>query len=182
MTDTATEGAERWVPARGFPGYEVSSLGRVRSWHKRPNERLWPTEPRPIVGGTDRDGYLRARLRCGELQYRSVKFHHLVLASFGVERPFPEAVTRHLDGDKTNNAIANLVWGTQQENIDDRRRLGRCARKLSQADYEAIRTQRGSASQAELARRYGVTRHTIWCVQDGRRVGLSGPAAGRVLR
>lgn len=50
------------------------------------------------------------------------KVHHLVMATFGVQRPAPDALIRHLDGDHTNNDINNLIWGGHLHNIMDRER------------------------------------------------------------
>lgn len=49
--------------------------------------------------------------------------HVLVLEAFDKPRP-PGMVGRHLDGDKLNNHISNLAWGTPAENTADSRRHG----------------------------------------------------------
>jgi hypothetical protein len=127
MTDLQSIGAtcsEEWRRIEGWPGYEISSLGRLGSWHKLPNAKHPPQERRILVGGKDKDGYRRAVLVNGKTR-RSLRLHHLVLDTFQGKRPFPEAVARHLNGDLTDNSVTNLCWGTQQENIDDRERHGR---------------------------------------------------------
>jgi hypothetical protein len=50
--------------------------------------------------------------------------HHLVLRAFVGERPvtIERGEIRHLDGNKTNNVLANLCYGTIKENADDRKR------------------------------------------------------------
>lgn len=45
--------------------------------------------------------------------------HALVLAAFKGDRPSPNYCCRHLDGDKSNNRITNLEWGTPKENGRD---------------------------------------------------------------
>lgn len=41
---------ECWLPVSGYEGlYEVSDLGRVKSFHRR--------APAILTGGTDKDGY-----------------------------------------------------------------------------------------------------------------------------
>lgn len=47
---------------------------------------------------------------------------------------------RHLDGNKRNNHYTNLVWGTSQENADDRERHGTLVRgeKHARARFDEI--------------------------------------------
>jgi hypothetical protein len=57
---------------------------------------------------------------------RSIRcyIHRLVLLAF-IGQPLDEQdCCRHLDGDKTNNHLSNLCWGTWEENIADSRRHG----------------------------------------------------------
>jgi hypothetical protein len=49
--------------------------------------------------------------------------HHLVLEAFVGPRPAGHEAA-HGDGDKTNNALANLRWATPKENAADRYRHG----------------------------------------------------------
>jgi hypothetical protein len=118
-----SSGRVEWKPIDGFPGYEIGSNGEARSWHlTRTIPRAQQTLPRVLTGGRDKDGYRRLVLCASGGVRRSRKHHILVLEAFVGPRPFPEAVTRHLDGDALNNSVDNLAWGTQAENIDDRER------------------------------------------------------------
>lgn len=159
---------EEWRAVEGFPGYEVSSLGRLRSWLKLPNAKAAPEEPRILTGGRDKDGYRRAVL-CGPEGRKSIKIHRLVLDAFGSPRPSRLHGARHLDGNHLNNAATNLVWGLQAENIEDRERHGTTARKLSPSQVEEVRQLAGVEPRVATAKRLGVTRHTIYMIQTGRR-------------
>jgi hypothetical protein len=66
-------------------------------------------------------GYLDLWL--GAPSSRTVRIHQLVLLAFVGPKP-PGMQTRHLDGDKTNNRLTNLVYGTPSENQRDNVRLG----------------------------------------------------------
>ena len=101
---------ERWKPIRVDKRYEVSTNGRIR----RGSRIMSP----PIK----KNGYRRVTFwNGGNRIYRNV--HGLVLEAFVGPRP-DGCVCRHLDGNKLNNCLANLVWGSQTENIEDARRHG----------------------------------------------------------
>lgn len=111
---------EEWRPVFGIPGYEVSSVGRVRSTKR-------------ILKLGSYQGYPRITLR---LNKKTVvrPVHALVLEAFVCPRP-PGMVSRHLDGERTHNNVSNLTWGTSQENSDDQRRHGTVM--LGESHYRA---------------------------------------------
>lgn len=114
--------SETWRPVLGYEGsYEVSDLGRVRSLDRMSSHgrRL---RGRVLTALQGSGGYLQVGLhRDGE--QRSALVHRLVLTSF--IGPAPDGCeTLHGDGDRSNNALANLKWGTRTENAQDRLRHG----------------------------------------------------------
>lgn len=112
--------SEAWRPVSGYEGrYEVSDQGRVRSW--LPTKQRLPL-PNLLVQIESEKGYLRVQLS-GPDGRRNRRVHALVLEAF--VGPCPEGMqTRHMDGDKANNTLGNLSWGTPSENILDCVRLG----------------------------------------------------------
>lgn len=117
---------ERWLPVAGHEwGYEVSDAGRVRSIDRivrrsdgvmrRYRGRI--LKPSPMAPGA----YLIVGLGTGAGRTKTV--HRLVATAF-CPRPDGADVVRHLDGNKVNNTVANLAWGTTSENRLDDVRLG----------------------------------------------------------
>lgn len=114
--------AETWRPVPGVPGYEVSDLGRVRSWRAQGRRAHDPaaraTAPRLLGGTRQRYGHVCYSLRAGgQTVYRFG--HAMVLEAFVGPRPEGLEVC-HLDGDASNNELANLRYGTRLENQHDR--------------------------------------------------------------
>lgn len=78
----------------------------------------------------DRKGYaLLARHRQtrtidGRTASAIISLHGLVMDVFGPPKPSAKHIIRHLDGDKLNNRIENLAWGTHRENKADAIRHG----------------------------------------------------------
>ena len=103
---------ENWRPVVGQPDYEISDLGRVRSWKK-----YGAPAPR-ILKPSKYDGYEVATMSRAHR-----RIHRLVLDAFVGLRP-DRMLTRHLDGDRSNNALTNLTYGTASENMRDRRTHG----------------------------------------------------------
>ena len=104
MNDT-----ERWLPIPAELGpYEVSDMGNVR----RGGELR-----RPYPTGRAGNKYMVVDLWCNN-QKRRRKVHRLVCEAFIGPRP-AGLVTRHLNGDFTDNRLENLAYGTYSENILD---------------------------------------------------------------
>lgn len=110
----AGEPGEEWREIAAWPGYEVSSLGRVRSTKFN--------FPRIISMAPSRGGYLRVRLWSGN-RARQVLVAGLVAEAFLGPRPDGQEV-RHYNDDKSNNTVANLLYGTRSQNIYDAVRNG----------------------------------------------------------
>lgn len=106
---------EEWRPIPGFKGvYEASSLGNVRSWTAIKQGGLLT----PRVNS--RTGYWEVHVG-GSRSPRKV--HQLVAAAFLGPRP-PGMQTRHLNGDRLDNRLENLAYGTQSQNELDSVRVG----------------------------------------------------------
>lgn len=153
---------EHWRPFEDYAGYFVSDCGRVWSTRTRPARILKPH--------LNQEGYLKVHLAVGDFS-----IHQMVLTAF--DKPCPPGMqTRHLDGNRTNNHISNLAWGTAQENADDRARHGtdkswRQHRntRLSAEEVKAMRAEReNGASLAELSEKYQVRLSHIVRVVKGR--------------
>lgn len=116
---------EDWREVTGFDGYEVSSLGNVRSWRKlgRCGVGLRRESPRVLSPVVNKDGYLVVSL--GRVRFL---VHRLVLTTF--VGPCPEGMEGCHDPDRSpsNNALSNLRWDTRKGNVDDCRRHGTISR------------------------------------------------------
>lgn len=109
-----------WRPVLGFPGYEVSDSGQVKSLARRNLQGAMRRER--ILKQDMADGYCLVRLaRDGVKVPRTV--HSLVLEAFVGEHP-EGLEARHLNGVRDDNCLANLAWGTRSENRADQKRHG----------------------------------------------------------
>lgn len=165
--------SEEWREVPGYPDYEVSDQGRVRSWvawHRLPVPRLLKLTPE-LHGG-----YPGVSLR-GDRK----KVHHLVLEAFVAPRP-EGMLGCHRNGCPTDNTVGNLYWGTPSENTRDMYAHGRgthvrvnyrgekhAATKLTAAQVLRIRRDyigghriRGGSNAQLLATKYKVHVTTIY--------------------
>jgi hypothetical protein len=150
-TDVKTLTLEQVKPLPGYAGYFVSRHGRICG--PRGN---W------LAGQVDRWGYGYYVIR-----RRSIRIHRAVLEAWVGSRPTGHEC-RHLDGDKSNNELSNLAWGTAKQNADDKRSHGAHpygertnVAKVSEADVRQIRTllNSGDMSQRVIGAMFGIS-HT----------------------
>jgi len=149
----------------GFDGYYATEDGQIVSVKRSVNVQL--------KGIFSRDGY-RVAVLYKDGRHFSRKFHRLILEAFVGERP-KGMVCRHLDGNKLNNSLSNIVWGTQKENMDDAKRHGtyhhgenHYLAKLSDKDIETIKTMVISGSkQVEVARLFNTSKGLLHGIMVG---------------
>ena len=152
-----------------FPGYYVDRLGNV--WSTRYEGKHHNPEPRQLRPGTNEKGYWIVNLWIDGKSYMR-KVARLMCNTFYGPRQ-SSIVTRHLNGNRKDNRISNLAWGTVKDNSEDSRRHGTLARgeavgnaTLTEQHVHAIRDSH--EPNAVLARRYGVTNSAICAVRKRR--------------
>lgn len=154
---------ESWRPVVGSGHYEVSDLGRVRSWRGPSGTR---SEPKVLRQATGKSGhYMQVSICDGPGLRRTATVHILVLEAFVCPRP-DGLVACHVNGDAGDNRLSNLRWGSDHENAADRRRHGTWSRGERHgatfiSDADALAIFRSPAKQLDLARAYGVSRATV---------------------
>lgn len=171
-------GDEQWVELPDFPGYRVSTFGRIQSRRKRGPAKSLSETWRPIKPKRRRaTGYLHVVLSDGSRAVTTT-VHRLVAIAF-LGPPEGHKLVRHLNGERDDNRLINLAWGTPKENAADAmvHRLGNVGErmpgaKLTNAQVLEIRAKAetmGEGRVTRLAREYGVSLATISNIIRGRR-------------
>lgn len=118
--------AETWLAIPGYEGaYEASDAGQVRSLDRVARTRWgadYPIQGRVLRQHVQTNGYRYVSLTV-DGKVRRAQVHTLVLEAFVGLRPAGHQA-RHLDGDRLNNALSNLAWGTVSTNLRDKTRHG----------------------------------------------------------
>jgi hypothetical protein len=118
--------SERWKAVPGYPGYEVSTLGRVKSL-AHVQVRKGPTSGRVqwfnyaeriLRPRTNPNGYLMVNLNGDQLSV-----HRVVLMTFDGACPQGHQAC-HNNGQRDDNRLNNLRWDTTPANAKDRIRHG----------------------------------------------------------
>lgn len=121
---TGSKDKEIWKPIAGYESfYEVSNKGRVRSCQRTitqigkygfPISREFKGK---VMQATDNgNGYLIVTLRKPGNKRKNYYIHRLVATAFIEHDPSKDCVN-HKDYNIKNNAVENLEWVTQRENV-----------------------------------------------------------------
>lgn len=130
LLELTRAGTEVWRPVPGTDGwYDVSNLGRVRSWIGPRFRRAGrASEPNVLVachnrkpGPTRKKRYLCVTVFVGERR-RYVPVHNLVCEAFIGPRPDETWEAGHHDDNEANNRLDNLKWCTTAANWADRKK------------------------------------------------------------
>lgn len=93
-----------------YKNYEVSNLGKVRSWIDTHGNRR--STPIIMSESEHTNGYLQVKLRNGNI-YKNLYIHRLVVEAFIGRIPKGFEVN-HIDEDKKNNHLSNLEIVTRK--------------------------------------------------------------------
>jgi hypothetical protein len=161
--------SERWKTVPGWPEYQVSSLGRVKSIHFG-KERI-----RKTYSDMKRGGYPKLIIM-REGKRRAVKVCILVLESFVGPKPKPNYVCAHLNGNPADSRLENLAWVTPRENSSHMRihgtlMLGSAHKRAKLSDAQVLEIRRkykryshSSSNAVELAKEFGVSKRSIQAI------------------
>lgn len=95
---------EEWKDVVGFPRYEVSTYGRVR------------TKPLYLKPGAIRGAHLTVALCSGKGKPKTGYVHRLVAQAF-IPNPEGLPIINHKNGNPQDNRINNLEWCTHSHNV-----------------------------------------------------------------
>ncbi len=183
-TSVSVSEVEVWKAIAKFPGYEVSTFGRVLSYWRPDGRkaRIIGTVPKILKPGRHKYGYAKYTLVKEGIKYDTFS-HTLVLETFVGPRPQGH-VACHGENGVDCNYLTNLSWGTQAKNCgpdkvrDGTAQVGEkhgCAR-FTETDIRRIRgLYRLGIKQTEIAKEYktkqghisDICLHKVWqCVPD----------------
>jgi hypothetical protein len=166
---------ETWKSVVGYEGrYEVSDTGLVRSVARSvantatSSRMLAAVILAPFV---HRGGYMVVKLSRSR-QKTSHYVHRLVAEAFLGSGEARQEVL-HADGDKKNNRLENLSWGSRRDNMRDRHRLGEVAKGerhgMAKLTEDAVRAILSDTRYHHLvAADYGVSRSMISMIKRGK--------------
>lgn len=164
-THQCVVGEEIWKDIPGFPDYQASDRGRIRSrksgaWQVL---RLTPHS---------KTGYLVVSPRVGS-RYIARSVHRLVARAFLGEANGRDV--NHINGNKHDDRLQNLEYLSRGENHRHAYRTGLrepVGRKLTGSQVRLIAALVGTASQKEIAKQFGVSRATVGRIQNRERHAL----------
>lgn len=169
---------EKWkevkIDGKGLhPKYEVSNLGRVKSYAVNKEEGV-------LLKGGNVNGYLSVMIRFKDGRNQWNYVHRLVASAFlENDAPDKKKYVIHLDYDKKNNAAYNLKWVTLKElhahnnenpNVLKRRVTGY---KLTEADVRVIKKllKSNKTRLSMIAKRFGITHTQLNRIRSGENWG-----------
>lgn len=89
---------DRWLDFTG-KGYKISSLGRLKN-----------AEGKLLTNSKLRGGYITNNLYDCNNKMFTVQRHSLVMAAFKITDYITNSKIVHVDGNKLNNSVDNLIW------------------------------------------------------------------------
>lgn len=156
---------ETWKDIPGFPDYQASDQGRIRSRKSGAWQVLRQTPH-------SKNGYLVVSPRV-EGKYVARSVHRLIARAFLGEADGQDV--NHINGIKHDNRLVNLEYLTRGANHRHAYRTGlreAVGKKLTNGQARQIAALKGLASQQEIARQFGVSRATVGRIHSGERWAL----------
>ena len=155
---------EKWKTIEGYPNYQVSSLGRVKSLNYRRTKK-----EKILKLIKNRNGYLQVNL-CKGKKKKNMYIHRLVASAFVQNNSIFNTEINHIDECKTNNCASNIEWSTREHNVNFGTRNERARIAISKANTNnpkrskavlCIETNQIYPSINEVSRRLGFSKGNV---------------------
>src|SRR5690625_4481364 len=162
---------EIWRDIPGHSGYyQVSDLGKVRSFKKRGAAKGKLKVPFLLKPSKNNKGYLRVRLWANHKYERH--FIHRLVAMIFIPIPEGKHVVNHKNRNREDNKVSKLEWCTYHENVrhavqtglmTEQIGSGNHASRLTESDVIMIRRlyKTTNLSQKEVADKFGVSQMSV---------------------
>lgn len=98
---------------KGYENYLINEQGQIYSLNRKRFKKPFISNQGYEVIGLFKDG-----------KHKKFSIHYLVLSTFIGERPTEKHQGMHIDGNKRNNTLINLKWGTCRDNHMDKKNHG----------------------------------------------------------
>ena len=168
---------EIWKAIPGYEGfYEASTHGNLRALDRIVVEKTtgkvkklkarYLTRHRKQRNANQKEYYMACLCKDGKAAYHY--FHTLIALTFIGPRPEGTEIC-HGDGNRLNNAVENLRYGTITENRWDshKHKTDRSGwHKLSVEDVEQIKVLCRTQAKRKIANMFGVTRSVVNAISD----------------
>ncbi|MGM1427934.1 NUMOD4 motif-containing HNH endonuclease [Sphingobacterium lactis] len=141
---------EIWKPIERLNNlYEISNFGNVRSVprviiNKKKNGRkpsIYTQKQKIIKTHDNGNGYKYFSVSINSKKTNT--YVHRAIANAFLPNPFNLGYVNHIDGNKSNNSIANLEWVTQSENNKHAFKIGLKDRNKSAVAKKVLDTETG---------------------------------------
>ena len=133
---------EIWQDIENFSKYQVSNLGRIKSKGRytkvgiKNQEKCYRKEY--IVDGfINKKGYKQVTLYDDNCKPKTMRVHKLVALAF-IENKNNLPQINHKDGNKLNNAVSNLEWISNYDNIQHAIKNGLVNQKLRKENMRKV--------------------------------------------
>lgn len=162
-----------------FPGYRFGDDGSIWSKWARSSIKAWIGDSWHVLKQQNhRNGYLMVMLKSSIDGKKMMRLsHRLILEAFVGPCPEGQECRHFPDGNRKNNTLSNLSWGTSQDNADDRIKhetvLSGEDCSWAKMDYRTVELIRkeyslGLTTQKNLALKYGVCQMSISLLVRGK--------------
>lgn len=169
---------EEWVCIKGYEGlYEISNLGRVKSLSRERKKMQTIIKPK-----FNKKGNLEFSV--SKNNKKESKLLHRELAIAFVPNPYKKKLAVHLNGNKSDNRLENIVWFTNSENIVNARKLkllvnakgvdSNCSIKVNQYTLDGLHLIKTWDCITDVEREIGIFRSNIVKVCKGKRNSTGG--------
>lgn len=166
---------ERWKKVESHPTFSISDKGRIRN-DETGHIRV------PSQSANSR--YARIVVRNHESHKQESIWLHREVAKAFIPNPENKPEINHINGDRSDNSVANLEWCTRSENMKHAVRTGLCPAPQAKRRPVACFDENGNeigrwGSVKEASEATGVTRQAIYMVIWR---GLERPVKGKIWK